>query len=1255
VPSSQNLDLEALLAPIPGENPAGRSLRYEGTYDAIQEARRADDDLPQGPWQRARKVADWAGVIQLASEALSTKSKDLQIAAWLVEALVKQHGFSGLRDGLRLLWELNEGFWASLYPESEDGDFEFRVNILKWTNEKLPPSIRAVSITDSDSGENYSWLHWEESRRVDTLGRLNQEAMEAALADGKITGERFERAAAVTSIAFYQALYEDLNQSRAEYNHLTQVLNERFGRQAPSFLSIAKAMEDCCALVESIVKKIREQSPRIGARKRAEDTNPPGFKLRHTLQGDNGWIGRIAWSPDGRMLASPSSDHTIRLWDVQAGQLRRAIRGHSDWVTGVAWSPDGRMLASSSRDQTIRLWDVATGELYWPQEGHTQWATSVTWSRDGQLLASASNDMTIHLWETKTGILRRTLQGHTDWVTSVAWSVDGRILASGSGDGTIRLWDVIAGLSQTLRGHSRRVTHIAWSPSGQILASASQDKTVRIWDPERGKEIHRLEGHVETVRCVSFAFDERLLASKSWDGTVRLWRCDTWEMVAVLAEEASPNWAASLAFHPHAPVLATLGRDDSVIRIWDLDFTALLNHVSDTPSVHYTNAKVILVGDSGVGKTGLALVLTGQAFAPTESTHGRHVWALESREVALRDSRKEMRETLLWDLAGQPGYRLVHQLHLNEVAVALVVFDARSETDPFSAVRYWDHALRQVQRADGRAVPLMKKFLVAARIDRGSIGVSRTRRDSLIRDLEFDEAFETSAKEGWNIALLADAIRGAIAWEALPKVSSTEIFQCIKVFLVEEKRAGRLLSTTDDLHRAFLRSGRISVETDNLRAEFDTCIGLVESRGLIRRLSFGNLVLMQPELLDAYASAMLNAARDEPDGMGSIAEEEARTGRFRMSEDERIKDKAQENLLLIATVEDLLRHEIALREQADEGPYLIFPSQLTRERPDLPDPEGKTVIFGFEGPVLNIYATLAVRLSHSGIFTKEEMWKNAIIYTARVGGTCGMFFSEVEEGRGELTLFFNTAASEETRFQFEEYIRTHLLRRALQESIYRRRMFTCPDPLCGEPITDNQAKRRRERGYTSINCPVCGTEISLLDREELLAAVRPSIVLEMDRAADSEREHETAVSRLQGKIVTGDFDVFLCHNSADKPQVREIAEWLKKRGLLPWLDEWELRPGLPWQRLLEQQITQIKAAAVFVGREGVGPWQQQELDAFLREFVDRGCPVIPILLPDAPREPHLPIFLKGYTWVDFRQREPDPIERLIWGVTGERA
>ena len=111
---------------------------------------------------------------------------------------------------------------------------------------------------------------------------------------------------------------------------------------------------------------------------------------------------------------------------------------------------------------------------------------------------------------------------------------------------------------------------------------------------------------------------------------------------------------------------------------------------------------------------------------------------------------------------------------------------------------------------------------------------------------------------------------------------------------------------------------------------------------------------------------------------------------------------------------------------------------------------------------------------------------------------------------------------------------------------------------------------------------------------------------------------------------------------------------MKEHGILPWLDEWELRPGLPWQRLLEEQIGQIKSAAVFIGKDGIGPWEQMELEAFLREFVNRGVPVIPVILANAPKEPKLPIFLRSMTWVDFRKKEPDSLKRLIWGITGER-
>jgi len=163
------------------------------------------------------------------------------------------------------------------------------------------------------------------------------------------------------------------------------------------------------------------------------------------------------------------------------------------------------------------------------------------------------------------------------------------------------------------------------------------------------------------------------------------------------------------------------------------------------------------------------------------------------------------------------------------------------------------------------------------------------------------------------------------------------------------------------------------------------------------------------------------------------------------------------------------------------------------------------------------------------------------------------------------------------------------------------------------------------------------------------AVAAPSLA---DRAVEAEVTRVRL--ELERKRAAGTFDVFLCHNGADKPAVKTIAHRLQERGILPWLDEWELPPGQPWQPLLEQHIAGIRSAAVFVGGAGVGPWQEQELNAFLREFVARQSPVIPVLLPDAPATPKLPVFLRAMTWVDFRVSDPDPFERLVWGVTGRR-
>jgi hypothetical protein len=626
----------------------------------------------------------------------------------------------------------------------------------------------------------------------------------------------------------------------------------------------------------------------------------------------------------------------------------------------------------------------------------------------------------------------------------------------------------------------------------------------------------------------------------------------------------------------------------------------------------------------------------------------------------------QTQEVLLWDLAGQPGYRLVHQLHLNEVAVALIVFDSRSETDPFSGVKHWVRALAQARRLEGTAAVPMRTYLVAARADRGGVAVTRERIQGMLDDFGLDGFFETSAKEEWQVTELASVIRNSIDWDSQPMVSSNALFQSIKNFLLEEKEQGRLLSTTADLFNAFRRTHSKLAGQPDLSASFDVCVGRVESRGLITRLHFGDLVLLQPELLDSYASAMIQAAKEEPDGLGFVPEEEALQGRFRLPETERVSDRRQEKLLLIATVEELLRHEIALTETTDRGVDLIFPSQFTREQPDAPDIPGKQVVITFEGPLRNIYSRLAVRLSHSMLFKRREMWHNAASYTATDGGTCGIHLRELDEGRGEFALFYNEQAGPIVRAQFETYVHDYLQLRALPGSVTLRRIQVCLS--CGYTLDDQLVRRRLERGATTIRCPDCEQSVISLVDAELLASVgaalddtampvmKPAdaVVAAMNRSADFRRDQDVAAARLQGKIKTNDFDVFLCYHSKDRAQVTSIGERLKERGILPWLDIWEIPPGTRWQPELPKHIKSVKSAAVFIGPNAPGPWQEIEVETILSDFVKRRRPVIPVVLPGRHGTPRLPNFMNLWQMVDMRMPHPDPFEQLVWGITGQK-
>jgi WD40 repeat protein len=308
----------------------------------------------------------------------------------------------------------------------------------------------------------------------------------------------------------------------------------------------------------------------VGGPKEVHVWDASSGKIIYILRGHTATVMAVAYSPEGRWLASGSVDGTIKIWDAASGKEIQTL--HQDGnrvVIAVAFSSDSQLLASGSQDGKVSLWDQAGGKLIHSWQGHAEETRSVAFSPDKRYLASASSDRSVRLWSVENRQKVRQFVGHTSKVNSVVFSPDGKALATASEDYTVRLWEVDSEKSvRTFAGHTAYVWSVAFSPNGLLLASASDDATVKLWDAASGSEVRTFRGHKDLVRGVAFSPDRRWLASGDIDGSVKLW--DLASGSQEYRALGGHSWPViRLAFSADGRHMASASRDKTV-KLWDV-------------------------------------------------------------------------------------------------------------------------------------------------------------------------------------------------------------------------------------------------------------------------------------------------------------------------------------------------------------------------------------------------------------------------------------------------------------------------------------------------------------------------------------------------------------------------------------------------------------------------------------------------------------------------------------------------------------
>jgi WD40 repeat protein/uncharacterized CHY-type Zn-finger protein len=810
------------------------------------------------------------------------------------------------------------------------------------------------------------------------------------------------------------------------------------------------------------------------------------------LKGHSGSVLDVAITPNGEKFVSSSADNTLKVWDLETGRCIRTLKGHFAKVNGVSITPDGKRVISGSSDGAVKVWDIESGKCVTNFEGHHGWVHGVTITPDGKHVVSGSADRTIKVWDLESGDCISNFKGHTGIICiwAVAVTPSGSRIVTGSVDNTLKVWDIKSGQCIfTLEDHTDTVYGVAVTPDGKQVISGSGDRTLKVWDLKTGDCIATFEGHTESVGGVVVTPDGKWVISGSADKLIKIWNIETGKCIATFSGHT--NLVYGLALTPDGKQVVS-GSADKTLRVWNLPELDI--EIEKSLPTRYTNAKVVLVGETGVGKTGLAIRLVKDCWKMTDSTHGMNVWQLELPEM---DDSNLDREVWLWDFAGQPDYRLIHQLYMDETALALMVIDPQRD-NPFDNLGHWEKALEAAVKHDP------DKLLVAGRCDRGGIIVSKIKLDQYCKTHGYSAFINTAAKTGEGCEKLKEMIALHIPWNRLPWTATPKLFKGLKDAIIKIKEQGIVLFRISELRqRLQLELKDEIIQEKDLRA----VVELLAGQGIVQKLDFGDFVLLQPEQINNYASAVIRCVRENIDEIGSIIERDVLEADFDFKGMKRL-DEADEKILLRAMVQTFLDRSLCLSEETPSGTQLFFPSYFKQDRPDIPEHPHICVTYGFKGMPEEVYTTLVVRLYYTNDFNKEELWKDAADFKSITGKRVGLQMTKKGDDAAEIKVYFEPGVTLEIQVSFIKYVHEHLLKRA--KEVIRVRCYVCPH--CDTPLENLSAiKKRLEMRKKDIICGVCEKRVPLIDliEEKFASDEFWQKVQEMDRRAQINLDNES--------------------------------------------------------------------------------------------------------------------------------------------------